>query len=240
MRSISIALCFATDAYQTTSDAFLRRHLDQQLVAIQKFFAPTPLDLRDHIRHSTPNLPICSWLGIKCDPFGVVKSIEYKHIRRTAHYLFNFDWIPATVTRIDFERNKHTGTISTRRLPKMLELLNISQNQFSGEFAMHTLPRHLREMNIQNNRFHTFHALMNLPESIKAIELSWDDCREKTLWYDALPESLIRVYVWGISLKRIKGVKECSDRHSEIFTDKMIWDPECPVQHRALVERLSC
>ena len=78
-------------------------------------------------RSWSTNVPACEWSGVKCDP------------------------TMRTVTDLNWNRMKLTGSVVWSRLPRRVEILDLSENILSGPLFLDQLPTTLHTLHIFHN-----------------------------------------------------------------------------------------
>ena len=165
----------------------LEDELAYQDTVLDRFFPPLDTNFMGSITSNDRNKPKCAWSGLKCDKRGFVTMMFYETICRAYDVEFDFLWLPSSVEEVYLSKNGTTGTIDTRLFPIAARYINMDHNRLSGTCALQFLPPHLEELSMMYNQFSSFGALIDIPDSLNTLRITWDACKEKTLYYGPVP-----------------------------------------------------
>ena len=167
-------------------------------------------------------LPIEKWSGLGFDADGHIDTIKFE---KTVNFWVgasgesytigpegsvDFQWVPESVTSLQFGGLGLQGTLDTAALPRCMISLEIDGNNFRGKFCQSGLPRSMRNVGISYN---AFQGPIDAAEMPRSMEVFWASANafSGSINFRALPRFLKEFSVernalsGEIDLSRIPG-----------------------------------
>ena len=170
-------------------------------------------------------LPVCRWLGVKCNGRRQVVEIvseEFPYIDYQS--ILDISFLPPHIKSCHLpEGGDFFGKVETQALPSSLESLKISSNSFHSTFDFCRLPAKMGTLNISNNMLSGSCNLTNLPKYLVELDTS-KNFFAGTIALDRLPRCLrvlslaSRTFRGKINLRSLPhGLYELNLTESDFF-----------------------